>query len=110
MSWESVRGSQVSSCCRQCPEGFECIRFGRNPDYGYTSFDSFSWAFLSLFRLMTQDYWELLYQQVGSTPTGLHSTITISTITISTITITILHNSSSCYLNTDKDSNRRTTL
>ncbi|KAM4608382.1 LOW QUALITY PROTEIN: sodium channel, voltage-gated, type I-like, alpha [Polymixia lowei] len=47
----------------QCPEGFECLKVGRNPDYGYTSFDSFGWAFLSLFRLMTQDYWENLYQQ-----------------------------------------------
>ncbi|XP_039613454.1 sodium channel, voltage-gated, type I-like, alpha isoform X1 [Polypterus senegalus] len=46
----------------QCPEGFKCIKGGRNPNYGYTSFDSFSWAFLSLFRLMTQDYWENLYQ------------------------------------------------
>ncbi|XP_024149996.1 sodium channel, voltage-gated, type I like, alpha b isoform X1 [Oryzias melastigma] len=46
-----------------CPEGFVCIKAGRNPDYGYTSFDTFSWAFLSLFRLMTQDYWENLYQQ-----------------------------------------------
>ncbi|XP_068560220.1 sodium channel, voltage-gated, type I-like, alpha isoform X1 [Cebidichthys violaceus] len=47
----------------QCPEGFTCIRAGKNPDYDYTSFDSFGWAFLSLFRLMTQDYWENLYQQ-----------------------------------------------
>ncbi|KAL4656619.1 sodium channel protein type 2 subunit alpha-like isoform X2 [Arapaima gigas] len=47
----------------QCPEGFVCIKAGRNPDYGYTSFDTFSWAFLSLFRLMTQDFWENLYQQ-----------------------------------------------
>uniref|UniRef100_A0A8C5FZ16 Sodium channel protein n=1 Tax=Gouania willdenowi TaxID=441366 RepID=A0A8C5FZ16_GOUWI len=46
-----------------CPEGFICIKAGRNPNYGYTSFDTFSWAFLSLFRLMTQDYWENLYQQ-----------------------------------------------
>ncbi|XP_034032502.1 sodium channel, voltage-gated, type I like, alpha b isoform X2 [Thalassophryne amazonica] len=46
-----------------CPEGFLCMKAGRNPDYGYTSFDTFSWAFLSLFRLMTQDYWENLYQQ-----------------------------------------------
>ncbi|XP_069376686.1 sodium channel protein type 2 subunit alpha-like isoform X5 [Paralichthys olivaceus] len=46
-----------------CPEGFTCIKGGRNPDYGYTSFDTFSWAFLSLFRLMTQDFWENLYQQ-----------------------------------------------
>ncbi|MCJ8745099.1 hypothetical protein PDJAM_G00126580 [Pangasius djambal] len=36
---------------------------GRNPNYGYTSFDSFGWAFLALFRLMTQDYWENLYHQ-----------------------------------------------
>ncbi|XP_019744421.1 sodium channel, voltage-gated, type I-like, alpha isoform X2 [Hippocampus comes] len=47
----------------QCPEGFSCIKVGKNPDYGYTSFDSFGWAFLSLFRLMTQDFWENLYQQ-----------------------------------------------
>ncbi|XP_071329963.1 sodium channel, voltage-gated, type I-like, alpha isoform X1 [Trachinotus anak] len=47
----------------QCPEGYICLRVGRNPDYDYTSFDSFGWAFLSLFRLMTQDYWENLYQQ-----------------------------------------------
>uniref|UniRef100_A0A3Q2YBG0 Sodium channel protein n=1 Tax=Hippocampus comes TaxID=109280 RepID=A0A3Q2YBG0_HIPCM len=46
-----------------CPEGFVCIKAGLNPNYGYTSFDTFSWAFLSLFRLMTQDYWENLYQQ-----------------------------------------------
>ncbi|XP_051799245.1 sodium channel, voltage-gated, type I like, alpha b isoform X2 [Acanthochromis polyacanthus] len=46
-----------------CPEGFSCIKAGRNPNYGYTSFDTFSWAFLSLFRLMTQDFWENLYQQ-----------------------------------------------
>ncbi|ELW62310.1 Sodium channel protein [Tupaia chinensis] len=47
----------------QCPEGYHCVKAGRNPDYGYTSFDTFSWAFLALFRLMTQDFWENLYQQ-----------------------------------------------
>ncbi|XP_073503120.1 sodium channel protein type 2 subunit alpha-like isoform X2 [Phyllobates terribilis] len=51
-----------SSDAGQCPEGYVCIKIGRNPNYGYTSFDTFSWAFLSLFRLMTQDYWENLYQ------------------------------------------------
>jgi hypothetical protein len=51
---------------RQCPEGYICVKAGRNPNYGYTSFDTFSWAFLSLFRLMTQDYWENLYQLVGT--------------------------------------------
>ncbi|TSK16081.1 Sodium channel protein type 2 subunit alpha [Bagarius yarrelli] len=47
----------------QCPDGFKCMKTGRNPNYGYTSFDTFGWAFLSLFRLMTQDYWENLYHQ-----------------------------------------------
>ena len=41
------------------------MKAGRNPNYGYTSFDTFSWAFLALFRLMTQDYWENLYQLVS---------------------------------------------
>lgn len=41
------------------------MKAGRNPNYGYTSFDTFSWAFLALFRLMTQDFWENLYQLVS---------------------------------------------
>ncbi|XP_018124490.1 sodium channel protein type 4 subunit alpha isoform X3 [Xenopus laevis] len=52
-----------SSDAGKCPDGFICMKTGRNPNYGYTSFDTFGWAFLSLFRLMTQDYWENLYQQ-----------------------------------------------
>ncbi|XP_069509513.1 sodium channel protein type 8 subunit alpha isoform X2 [Ambystoma mexicanum] len=51
-----------SSDAGQCPEGYQCMKAGINPNYGYTSFDSFGWAFLALFRLMTQDYWENLYQ------------------------------------------------
>uniref|UniRef100_A0A8C4SDU1 Sodium channel protein n=1 Tax=Erpetoichthys calabaricus TaxID=27687 RepID=A0A8C4SDU1_ERPCA len=47
----------------KCPDGYACIKTGKNPNYGYTSFDTFGWAFLALFRLMTQDYWENLYQQ-----------------------------------------------
>lgn len=50
--------------CSTCPEGYICLKAGENPDHGYTSFDTFGWAFLSLFRLMTQDCWERLYQQV----------------------------------------------
>ncbi|NXJ54563.1 SCN5A protein, partial [Spizaetus tyrannus] len=46
-----------------CPPDYICLKIGENPDYGFTSFDTFGWAFLSLFRLMTQDYWERLYQQ-----------------------------------------------
>lgn len=55
----------------KCPIPFRCkinytckAGWGENPDYGYTSFDSFGAALLSAFRLMTQDYWERLYQQV----------------------------------------------
>ncbi|XP_030629759.1 sodium channel protein type 4 subunit alpha A [Chanos chanos] len=51
-----------SSDAGKCPEGFTCMKAGRNPNYGYTSYDSFGWAFLALFRLMTQDYWENLFQ------------------------------------------------
>uniref|UniRef100_H2M828 Sodium channel protein n=1 Tax=Oryzias latipes TaxID=8090 RepID=H2M828_ORYLA len=47
----------------KCPDGFECLKVGRNPNYDYTSFDTFGWAFLALFRLMTQDYWEELFHQ-----------------------------------------------
>ncbi|XP_008051399.1 sodium channel protein type 5 subunit alpha isoform X8 [Carlito syrichta] len=52
-----------SSDAGTCPEGYRCLKAGQNPDHGYTSFDSFAWAFLALFRLMTQDCWERLYQQ-----------------------------------------------
>ncbi|XP_016051656.1 PREDICTED: sodium channel protein type 5 subunit alpha isoform X3 [Miniopterus natalensis] len=52
-----------SSDAGACPEGYRCLKAGQNPDHGYTSFDSFAWAFLALFRLMTQDCWERLYQQ-----------------------------------------------
>ncbi|XP_023619154.1 sodium channel protein type 10 subunit alpha [Myotis lucifugus] len=46
-----------------CPKGYFCKKTFDNPDFNYTSFDSFAWAFLSMFRLMTQDSWERLYQQ-----------------------------------------------
>lgn len=58
------RGLSMFSGYRTCPEGYRCLKAGQNPDHGYTSFDSFAWAFLALFRLMTQDCWERLYQQV----------------------------------------------
>ncbi|KAI4892946.1 hypothetical protein NFI96_032354, partial [Prochilodus magdalenae] len=51
-----------SSDAGQCPEGYICMKAGRNPNYGYTSYDNFGWAFLALFRLMTQDFWENLFQ------------------------------------------------
>lgn len=51
-----------SSDAGKCPEGYTCLKAGRNPNYGYTSYDNFAWAFLALFRLMTQDFWENLFQ------------------------------------------------
>ncbi|KAJ8345452.1 hypothetical protein SKAU_G00296450 [Synaphobranchus kaupii] len=51
-----------SSDAGKCPEGYTCMKVGPNPNYGYTSYDSFGWAFLALFRLMTQDFWENLFQ------------------------------------------------
>ena len=52
-----------SSGAGRCPEGTTCLQgFGPNPNYGYTSFDTFDAAYLCAFRLMTQDFWENLYQ------------------------------------------------
>jgi len=48
----------------KCPEGCACLRAGDNPNYGFTNFDNFGWSMLCAFRLMTQDYWENLYQLV----------------------------------------------
>ncbi|XP_074071894.1 sodium channel protein type 9 subunit alpha-like [Macrotis lagotis] len=48
----------------ECPDGYMCVKAGMNPDHNYTSFDNFSWAILTLFRLMTLDNWENLYQQI----------------------------------------------
>uniref|UniRef100_A0A8C8SLJ1 Sodium channel protein n=1 Tax=Pelusios castaneus TaxID=367368 RepID=A0A8C8SLJ1_9SAUR len=53
----------INDSGNSCPDNYVCLKVGENPDHGYTSFDTFGWAFLSLFRLMTQDYWERLYQQ-----------------------------------------------
>lgn len=60
-----VREIISSDDYRQCLPGYTCLQgYGDNPNYGYTSFDTFGWALLSAFRLMTQDYWENLYQLV----------------------------------------------
>ncbi|XP_037844358.1 sodium channel protein type 11 subunit alpha isoform X2 [Chlorocebus sabaeus] len=57
-----------SSCSKQ----YECNHTKINPDYNYTNFDNFGWSFLAMFRLMTQDSWEKLYQQTLRTA-GLYS-------------------------------------
>ncbi|XP_008590935.1 PREDICTED: sodium channel protein type 11 subunit alpha, partial [Galeopterus variegatus] len=55
-----------------CSDQFKCIHTKINPDYNYTNFDNFGWSFLAMFRLMTQDSWEKLYQQTLRT-SGLYS-------------------------------------
>uniref|UniRef100_G1R0A5 Sodium voltage-gated channel alpha subunit 11 n=1 Tax=Nomascus leucogenys TaxID=61853 RepID=G1R0A5_NOMLE len=55
-----------------CSIQYECRHTKMNPDYNYTNFDNFGWSFLAMFRLMTQDSWEKLYQQTLRT-TGLYS-------------------------------------
>ncbi|KAI8511047.1 hypothetical protein Bbelb_119630 [Branchiostoma belcheri] len=50
---------------RQCPTGYTCLPgIGTNPNHGFTNFDTFGYAMLSSFRLITQDYWENLYQLI----------------------------------------------
>lgn len=51
---------------RICPEGFTCIRGGVNPNYGYTNYNHFGWTLLSMFRMMTQDFWENLVMMVSN--------------------------------------------
>lgn len=51
---------------RRCPEGYTCLKAGNNPNYGYTSFDSFGWSLLSVVRLMSKDYWENLVEMVSN--------------------------------------------
>ncbi|XP_071442957.1 sodium channel protein para-like [Hetaerina americana] len=68
-NWYELNGDYAlcgnSSGAGTCPPGYTCLQgYGGNPNYGYTNFDTFGWAFLSAFRLMTQDYWENLYQLV----------------------------------------------
>ncbi|KAG8012973.1 Sodium channel protein PaFPC1, partial [Nibea albiflora] len=42
-----------------CPEGYICMKMGKNPDYGYTNYDSIGWSLLALFRVMTGDWEDL---------------------------------------------------
>uniref|UniRef100_A0A3B4VQU5 Sodium channel protein type 4 subunit alpha B-like n=1 Tax=Seriola dumerili TaxID=41447 RepID=A0A3B4VQU5_SERDU len=50
-----------SSDAGRCPEGFSCLKTDSNPNYSFTSYDSFGWSLLSVFRLMMGDFWEDLF-------------------------------------------------
>lgn len=71
---------------QSCPTGFTCLQgFGPNPDYGYTNFDTFGWALICSFRLMTQDFWEGLYMQVLKTAGSWHIIFFIVSIFLGSI-------------------------
>uniref|UniRef100_H2Y2S0 Sodium channel protein n=1 Tax=Ciona intestinalis TaxID=7719 RepID=H2Y2S0_CIOIN len=59
----------------QCPAYTMCLKVGSNPNFGFTSFDNFPFAFLSVFRLSLQDNWEELYLQVLETSGMCYTTI-----------------------------------
>jgi len=75
---------------RGCPEGYTCLKAGGNPDYGYTSFDSFGWSLLALVRLTGS--WEELLQQVGGAP------VSLSPVSLSPVSLTRLSDLSLSHL------------
>lgn len=50
------------------PPGYMCKQTGENPDYSYTSFDNFEFAFLNAFRLVTLDAWNRNFYLVSFLP------------------------------------------
>lgn len=53
---------------RKCPEGYTCLPgIGENPNFGYTNFDSYGWALLTTFQLITLDFWEDVYNKINAT-------------------------------------------
>ncbi|KAM5281099.1 sodium channel protein type 11 subunit alpha [Ctenodactylus gundi] len=64
--FETNKNSEDSIMCgigSICPKNSSCCHTDFNPDHNYTNFDRFDWSLLAMFRLMTQDSWEKLYQQ-----------------------------------------------
>ena len=39
---------------------------GPNPDFGYTNFDHMGWSLVMSFQLLTMDFWENIYDKVGT--------------------------------------------
>ncbi|PAA49023.1 hypothetical protein BOX15_Mlig029528g1 [Macrostomum lignano] len=45
--------------------GYVCLADrGSNPNWGFTNFDNFGWSLLSIFQLITLDFWENLYDLI----------------------------------------------
>ncbi|KFM60099.1 Sodium channel protein 60E, partial [Stegodyphus mimosarum] len=69
---------------RKCPQNYSCLPgIGENPNFGYTNFDSYGWALLTTFQLITLDYWEDVYNKekdkikrfTSNFPNRLYSTL-----------------------------------
>lgn len=59
-----ICGTKVGT--RYCPNNYTCTPgVGDNPNYGYTSFDSYGWALLTTFQLITLDFWEDIYNKIN---------------------------------------------
>ncbi|XP_052697753.1 sodium channel protein para-like isoform X10 [Crassostrea angulata] len=68
-NWKKIEGTGEFLICGnasgagECPSEYICINDTHtNPDFNFTHFDNFGTALLCTFRLMTQDFWENLYQ------------------------------------------------
>ncbi|KAK7496846.1 hypothetical protein BaRGS_00011826, partial [Batillaria attramentaria] len=72
-NWEKDANGNYKLCgnatrAGRCSEGYVCQpNVGENPDFGYTNFDSFGWAMLMSFQLMTLDFWENCYFKILQT-------------------------------------------
>eukprot|EP01062_Namystynia_karyoxenos_P001522 TRINITY_DN1051_c1_g1_i1.p1 TRINITY_DN1051_c1_g1~~TRINITY_DN1051_c1_g1_i1.p1 ORF type:complete len:2267 (+),score=738.59 TRINITY_DN1051_c1_g1_i1:119-6919(+) len=42
---------------RPCDPGYLCLDIGENPNYDFTRFDNFLWAFLAIFQCLTMEGW-----------------------------------------------------
>ncbi|XP_076097687.1 sodium channel protein para-like isoform X8 [Mytilus galloprovincialis] len=68
--WEVKAGDEFTMCgndtgAGKCKDGYRCMNGTHsNPNYNYTHYDNFGVSLLLSFRLMTQDYWENLYQLI----------------------------------------------
>ena len=62
LSWPFISPVSLVRTYIKTKTFFALQGFGPNPNYGYTSYDNIMYAYLCAFRLMTQDFWENLYQ------------------------------------------------
>lgn len=70
---DEVRLCGNASGSQTCPDSYVCFQGSvKNPDFGYTNFDSIFSSYLSTFRLMTRDFWENLLQLVIATSGPWH--------------------------------------